>query len=877
MSIKKTIQTACILLSISATQPQALFAQIANFDNNKYEIVDVAVKGVEYLDEDILKVTVGLLPGDRIYLQNDPAVAKAIRNLWDQKLLEDIQVNVVKTEGKRVWLEVVVKERPRLGNVSIKGVRSTMETELKQKLKLSENRMITDALKIEMQQRSKNYLASKGFFNSNVTVKEISKSPTANIKDIEIIIEKGIKVQVGQINFYGNQEVADGKLKKAMKGTKEAARLSLKPIDTIGSAAKNNVSFKNYIKGSGFLSLSKTLTTLNPYFRYNVFANSKYNEEKFGEDKQALIEYYNTLGYRDAQIVSDTIRTIDAKNVAVNVNIKEGRKYYFGDIEFRGNTLYSDSLFYKILRIEKGDIYNRALLDKRLGAQASMDSDGDIGSLYLDNGHLFFRIDAVEKSIINDTINYVVNITEGPEATIKNVEIFGNQKTNDHVLRRELFTLPGDKFSRADLIRSIRQISVLGFIDPEKVTPDVKPNPSDYTTDINYIIAEKSSDQLEISAGYNGYVGVSGSIGLVFNNFSIKNIFNTKAWSPLPMGDGQKLSLRWQSSGFMYNSGTFSFTEPWLGGKKPNSLTVGLSWIRLMQSTGMSIYSPDFDRNNNYITNFGANVSLGRRLSWPDDYFVLSVGLNYQNYYLKNYTNVTELFTNGSANNLFARISISRSSLDQMIFPKSGSNISLNMQFTPPYSLFSEKNYSQLENKEKYRWIEYHKYRFNAEFYQKIHGNLILKFAAKYGFLGYYNKELGMSPFERFQLGGDGLSGYNFVVGKDIISQRGYEIYQNNSAPIFNKYVLELRYPFSLNPSATIFGLVFAEGANVWSSMKNYNPLELNRSVGVGVRVYLPMFGLLGLDYGFGIDRYSPGMKFGSAAKFTFMLGMEPD
>ena len=554
-----------------------------------------------------------------------------------------------------------------------------------------------------------------------------------------------------------------------MKGTKEAARLSLKPIE--GSENSKRISFKEYVKNKGFLSLSKTLATLNPYLRYNIFANSKYNAVKFEEDKQTLIDYYNTLGYRDAQIIDDTVTTINPKNVAVNVKIKEGNKYYFGNIEFRGNTLYSDSIFHKILRIEKGDVYNKALLDKRLGAQASMDSDGDIGSLYMDNGYLFFRIDAVEKSIKNDTINYIVNVTEGPEATIKNIDIFGNQRTNDHVLRRELYTLPGDKFSRANLIRSIRQISTLGFIDPEKVAPDLKPNPSDYTVDINYGIAEKSSDQLEISAGYNGAFGVSGSVGLVFNNFSIRNITKPKTWSPLPMGDGQKLSIRWQSSGFLYNSGTLSFTEPWLGGKKPNSLTVGASWIRLTQGGSNSLENRGSD---NYITNFGANVSLGRRLKWPDDYFVLSFGLSYQNYFLKNYTGVTELFTNGTANNLFARVSLSRNSLDQIIFPRSGSNISLTMQFTPPYSLFSEQNYSSLSNRDKYRWIEYHKYRFNAEFYQRIQGNLVLKFAAKFGFLGYYNNELGMSPFERFQLGGDGLSGFNFIVGKDIISQSTY-------------------------------------------------------------------------------------------------------
>lgn len=884
MSLFKKITTAVPLIaalqlgtSTIAQTPQG------KTNDTKFEIVDINVVGAEYLDPDILKVALGLQAGDKIYLQNDPAVAKALRNLWNQKLLEDVRIDVVREEGNRVWLEVVIDERQRTGSVKVTGVRNTMETEIKTKLKLADNRMITEAFKVDMKEVIRKYLQEKGFFNPTITIIETPTSQTSNINDIEIKIDKGNKIHVNQITFYGNEEVSDAKLKRGLKGTKERARLSLYAVDRSDKAKNERINFKDYIKEGQFLSFSKTMQALNPYFRYNLFANSKFSNEKFKEDQDKVIELYNSLGYRDARIVGDTIVYQDDKNVKVEVQVDEGQKYYFGDIEFRGNTLYSDSLLKLVINIDKGDVFNRAYLDNKLGATPSMDGEGDIGSLYMDNGHLFFRINAMEKSIIKDTINFVINIVEGPVATIKNIEIIGNTRTNDYVIRRELFTLPGDKFSRGSLIRSIRQVSSLGFIDPEKVNPVPKPNPQDFTVDIDYNVAEKSSDQLEISAGYNGFIGVTGSIGLVFNNFSIRNIFKPKLWDPLPMGDGQKFSVRWQSSGLWYNSGNISFTEPWLGGKKPNSLTIGANWTRISMNTG-NMYSNTSKQsaNDSYITSIGGNVSYGKRLSWPDDFFVFSAGVSYNNYFLKNYNGVSDLFTNGTANNLHLRLSLSRNSTDQPIFPRSGSNISFTAMITPPYSLFSEKNYAVMDNSEKYRWIEFHKYRFNAEFYQKVYGNLVVKFAAKYGFLGSYNKQLGLSPFEQFQLGGDGLSGYNFIVGRDIVSQRGYEIYRDNanvnrSEPIFNKYVLELRYPFSLKPSATIFGLVFAEGANVWSSMKTYNPLELNRAVGVGIRMHLPMFGLLGLDFGIGLDNQVPDGKKMPAGKFTFMLGMEPD
>jgi len=418
-------------------------------------------------------------------------------------------------------------------------------------------------------------------------------------------------------------------------------------------------------------------------------------------------------------------------------------------------------------------------------------------------------------------------------------------------------------------------LSNLGFIDPEKVNPVPKPNYSDGTVDIDYNVVEKSSDQLELSAGFGGGIGFTGTVGIVFNNFSIRNIFNPKAWRPLPMGDGQKLSVRYQSNGKYFNSANLSFTEPWLGGKKPTALTVSAVFGRQAYSSNGTLQG---DPNEHYLRNFGGGVTLSKRLSWPDNNFIFSYGLNYQNYYLHDYSylGATNFFTTGTANNLYLKLTLARNTVDQPIFPRSGSNINLSVQLTPPYSMFSEMDYANASPNSKYKLLEYHKYRFTAEWYQKIYGNLVFKFAAKYGFMGYYNKDIGYSPFERFNVGGDGLSGFSYYVGRDIISQRGYEVYATD-AVIFNKYTAEVRYPFSLNPSATIFGLAFMEGANGWNDFKSYNPFQLNRSVGVGVRVYLPMFGLLGLDYGLGIDRLGNGVKFGSATKFTFMLGFEPD
>lgn len=841
----------------------------------KYTIADITVSGVQYLDAALLKSISGLNAGQSVTLPDDPEIAKALRNLWDQGLFADIAFNVTRVVDDRVFLDIHVKERPRLAYYEIRGVAKGQQSELKEKLNqnLVKNRMVTAAMKKDITERIKAYYADKGFTGVNINIVQKADTSGGHAAALIINIDRGSKVHINQINISGNEAASDNRLKRAMKGSKEMPRISLHPADKGISEDPDHITFKKYMRSQGYLSPSKTLEALDPYFRWNIFAGSKFNPSKYQEDKEAIIAHYNDIGYRDAEIVADTTYFVENKNLNIDLKVKEGQRYYFGDIEWKGNTKYSDSLLTLILGIKKGDVYNLENLETRLGVRPSMEGGDDIGSLYMDDGYLFFTITPTEKSIVGDTINYEVVVREGPQATIKNITISGNDRTNDHVLRRELYTLPGNKFSRADIIRSIRQISMLGFIDPEKVNPEPKPNMADGTVDINYNVAEKSSDQLELSAGFGGGIGFTGTIGIVFNNFALRNLFKFKEWDPLPMGDGQKLSLRYQSSGLWYNSLNFSFTEPWLGGKRPTALTVNGVYGRFSLGGGGGSASP----NDRYLRNYGGGVTLSKRLKWPDDNFVFSYGLNYQNYFLKDYELFTGIdFKDGYSNNLFFKLTLARTSVDQPIFPRSGSNINFMFQFTPPYSLFSEKNYAEATPQEKYKWIEYHKYRFTAEWYQKIAGNLVLKLAAKYGFLGYYNKELGYSPFERFQMGGDGLSGFNYFVGRDIISQRGYEVYTQNGT-IFNKYTAEVRYPFSLNPSATIFGLGFFEAGNAWNQFKDYNPFKLYRSAGLGVRIYLPMFGLLGLDYGIGIDRLGNGVKFGNATKFTFMLGFEPD
>jgi len=838
----------------------------------EYEIGGITISGAKYLDEDLLMAVTGLSVGQKVHLPDDENIAKAIRALWKQELFSNVSITISKYIGNKVFLSVNVEERPRLSRYNFKGIKQGEAKEIKEKISLIRGRVVTEATKKEAVVRIRKYYVDKGFGNVTISVKEKADTGAVNSIMLTFIINKGSKTHINQVTIAGSESASEMRLKRTLKSTKEMARFSLYPADANTIYKKDKHSFGKYISEWGFLSPSKTLEALDPYFRYNIFSSSKYNPEKFEEDKQSLIAFYNTLGYRDASIVDDTVYNVQNGNINIDIKVKEGHRYYFGDIAWQGNTKYSNEQLSRVLGIKKGDIYNQELLDKRLGKQLSPEGGEDVSSLYMDDGYLFFNVEPVETSIVGDTINYEMRVTEGTQATIRDITIMGNDRTNEHVIRRELFTRPGNKFSRSDLIRSQRQIANLGFFDPEKIGIQPKPHPEDGTVDIEYTVVEKSSDQLQLSAGFGGGINFYGNVGVLFSNFSIRNIFKPKFWDPLPVGDGQKFSINYSSNGAYYNSLSTSFTEPWLGGHKPNALTTNFIYSKY---SGAAIGS---DPNASFLRMTGGGVSLSKRLKWPDDYFVLTYGLYYNNYRLKDYA-LTADFTDGFSNNLYAKLIIARSSIDQPLYPRSGSNISFTFQFTPPYSAFSNKNYSGETPEQKYKWIEYHKYRFTADWYKRIAGNLVFKLSTKYGFLGYYNPAIGYSPFERFQLGGDGLSGFNYFIGRDIISQRGYEVYVQD-ATIFNKYSAEVRYPFSLSPTATIYGLVFADAANAWTDFRAYNPFQLNRDVGVGVRIFLPMFGLLGLDYGIGLDRYNPaagatGLK--DIAKFTFMLGFEPD
>jgi len=610
-----------------------------------------------------------------------------------------------------------------------------------------------------------------------------------------------------------------------------------------------------------------------------------------------VLDHYNAMGYRDAQIVDTALYYTPDGNLNIDVKVDEGRKYYFGNLTWKGNTKYSDSILNAILRINKGDTYNLDVLNKRIGKQMSMEG-GDIGGLYQDDGYLFFRVEPVETSVYNDTIDHEIRLIEGPQATIKNVNIFGNDKTKDHVIRRELRTVPGEKFSRADLIRSQRELANLQFFNQETINPGINPNQDDGTVDINWNLEEKSSDQLELSAGWGGgQIGFTGTLGVSFNNFSIKNILKRDSWDPLPTGDGQKLSLRYQRNGGSYRSYNFSFTEPWLGGKKRNSLTFSFFNSKFSNAFDPFTGQPVKERaDSSYLRTLGATVSLGKQLKWPDDYFSLVYSLGFTQYKLKEYQFQGFGFSNGTSNNINFKIGLQRSSVFDPTFPRSGSNMSLSLQLTPPYSLLDP---SRVKSANPYKNPEYHKWRFNSEWFVPIgkamgadkNRQFVLKLSAKYGFMGRYNNKLDFSPFERFQLGGDGLSNNQGLLGFDIISLRGYPVFQESNTAlnpdissankyftIFNKYSLELRYPLVTNPSSTIYALTFFDAANGWHSFKDYNPFRLRRSVGAGMRFFLPMFGLLGFDYGVGLDRINPNNKgLKGAAKFTFMLGFEPE
>ncbi len=864
---------------------------------SKYKIRSIKVVGNEFFDESLLLSLSTLNVGDEVQIPGGDNFSKAIRKLMDQNYFSDVSVYITDLQDKEIDVEIDVVERPRLSRFNLIGVKKTEKDELSGKTGLTPNRVITENMKITAIEGIKKFYAEKGFQDATVVIKEQKDAARKNNVLLDFVVDRGPKVRINNINFGGNK-IDEVKLKKSLKEIHEKSRMTLYPINDKPVIVKTTpYTFEEYLQEKGYLTFTKTRKILNPYVRIKL-SGSKYNPKKYEEAKENLLNYYNSLGFRDAEIEKDTVYHNAAGNLNIDMQMREGKKYYFGNLTWRGNTKYSDSLLSSILNIKRGDIYNREILFNKLGKTPTAEG-GDVSGLYQDDGYLFFRIDPIETAVYNDTIDFEIRVMEGPQATIKTIRIAGNEKTKDFVIRREIRTIPGDKFSRSLLIRSQREIAQLNYFDQEKIKMEPIPNAEDGTVDINYGVEEKSSDQLELSAGWGGYIGLTGTLGVTFNNFSSKNIFTKKAWDPLPMGDGQKLSLRVQSNGKAFRSYNFTFTEPWFGGIKRNSLTFSVYNTKYGQSydllTGM--YNPNA-ADQRYISTTGATLSFARQLTWPDDYFSFSTGINFTRYTLKNYAidpfNLPN-FDNGNVNNLNLRLALQRTSIDQPLFPRTGSTFLLSAQLTPPYSSF-DPNFSKKANP--YELLEYHKWRFNGEWYvplgkpagEERNKQFVMKFAAKFGFLGRYNESIGISPFERFQVGDAGLSNQFALLGYDIIAQRGYPVYESSNPKInpdqqssrqkftmFNKYVVELRYPLSLAASSTIYALTFFEAANGWYSMKDYNPFNLRRSVGVGMRFYLPMFGLLGFDYGIGIDRLNSTNALKDAGRFTFMLGFEPE
>jgi outer membrane protein insertion porin family len=865
----------------------------------EYVIAGIKITGTKYLDESLLTSISGLTVGDKVTIPGGDNFSKAIQNLWKQHLFANVSIYFTRLVGNSVYIEINVTERPRLANFYFKGqgVRKGDNDDLTTKSGLIKGRVVTEDMKRTAVQAIKKYYSEKGFEDAQVKVVEARDPAVANSVILTFNINKGPKVRIYQINFFGNKAETESKLKREMKDTKELSRLTLFPPPNMTPyGPHDSVSVMEYLTNWGFLSFTKTREFLDPYFRFNIFNSAKFSQAKYDDDKEKVIAYYNSKGYRDAAIVADT-QYVDTSRFGkghqyIAIKVDEGQKYYFGNISWKGNTKYSDSILTLILGIHKGDVYNLDLLNKKLGKQVTQEGGG-ISDLYMDDGYLFFHVDPIESAVYNDTIDFVINMSEGPQATIKNVTIAGNDKTNEYVIRRELFTIPGDKFSRSDLIRSTRQIANLGFFNQEKIQPGVNPNQDDGTVDINWTVEEKSGNQLELSAGWGGGIGLTGTVGVTFANFSVKNIFNKEAWQPLPEGDGEKLSLRIQSNGKAYQSYNFSFTQPWLGGKKRNSMTISL-YRSVFRTGGYNYHTSTYQfSDSNSLKNFGVTLALGKQLKWPDDFFTLTWSVNYTEYDLHNYSLFTTAFRNGFSTNFSFKVALSRYNLDQPIYPRSGSSQLLSVQFTPPYSLI-DKGITQAQS---YTLPEYHKWRFTSDWYLPLGDptgadrtrQFVMKISAKYGFMGRYNDGLNFSPFERFQLGDAGLTNNFGLLGYDIISQRGYPVYQNSNPKVnpdqntatqffvlFNKYTMELRYPFVTAPSSTIYGLAFFEAANGWYNYQSYNPFELRRSTGLGMRFFLPMFGLLGFDYGVGLDRIQNG-SLRDATRFTFMLGYEPD
>lgn len=802
--------------------------ELSYLNPKEFIIGGTTVSGTQFLDKDVLITISKLTKGDKITVPGD-ATSNAVKNLWGQGLFDDVKLNISAIRSDSVFFEIVVVERPRLTRIDLLGLRKGEIEDVRKKLNDKSGKVVNENLLKTTTDIIKKHYKEKGYLFTDVSIAQRKDTAETNNLILDVTIDKHEKVKISEIVFTGNKDFKENQLKKYLKKTKERAF-------------------------------------------YKVFGSGKFLENKYEEDKRHLVSKMQEKGYRDAEIVKDTTYRTGESTIGVKIDLYEGPKYYFGNVTWAGNAKYSTKVLDAILAIKKGEVFSEVKLDKKLSSSPGGD---DVSSLYLNDGYLTFNVDPVQTKVYGDTIDLEIRLYEGPQYTINKIMVKGNELTNDKVILREIRTKPGQKFSKADIVRSTREIAQLGNFDDTKTDPKpININPNAGTVDIEYNVVEKPSDQIELSGGFGGG-RVVGTLGLTFNNFSARNLFNMSAWKPLPKGDGQKLSVRGQTNGKYYQSYSFSFSEPWLGGKKP--IYFGISAFSSLQSNGLQSGNPSLQK----IRMNGMTFTLGQRLKWPDDYFQANTSINLQQYILNNYNQF--IFSTGKSYNFNLTQELSRSSVDAPIFPTSGSNLKLTIQATPPYSLLNNTNYKTATDKEKYRFTEYHKWKFESQWFQRIYGKLILKAQAQFGILGVYNQAVGQSAFERFKLGGDGMQGFDFLQGSEVIAMRGYannavipagsnpRIAQGSGSPLFNKYVLELRHPITASQTATVFILAFAEGGNTWNSFKDFAPFNVRRSAGVGARVFLPIFGLLGIDYGFAFDKI-PGLDSNGRQPFTFSI-----
>lgn len=809
-----------------------------------YEIGGITYEGAENFDTRVVQLVAGLQVGDRIKVPGDK-VSAAIENLWKQGMFEDVQIRVSRIQGSIIFLKIILKERPRMEKFAFTGVRKGEADKLREEIKIANGEVVTENMLRTSVNKIKGYYIDKGY--TRVEVNPTMEKDTNGRVTITFNVNRGKVVKIDSLIFEGNEQMKSTKLQSKMEKTHDV-----------------HYFWKLMFWTKGF------------------WKKSRYIESDFREDLDKVIAYYNEQGFRDARIVSDTVWDVPQDEMKggakkkskqdmlkVKVKVYEGQRFFFRNITFSGNTVYSDELLHRALRINKGDPYNKKELDMNISYNPA---GTDITSLYMDNGYLFFRATPVEVAVEGDSIDIEIRIVEGKQARIRNVSVEGNTITNDKVIMRELHTRPGDLFSRDAILRSRRELVTLGYFKEESIEPIPKPNAEDGTVDIVYKVEEGSTSQLNLQGGYGGGM-VIGQIGVQLNNFSVRNIFKKDAWVPLPAGDGQKLGINAVTNGTYYYSLSASFTEPWLGGHQAQSLTGSV--YHNLYSNGF--YYSKGDANYYSLKITGAGVSFSKRLKWPDDYFIMSHGISYKHYTLENYSQLnTSIFTDGVANDLSYGFTLSRNSLDSPIYARSGSEVSFSAYITPPYSLISGKT-EFATRQEKYKWIEYYKVNIRGSWMLNLVGDVVLNTRFRFGIMSYYNDNIGLSPFGRYYLGGDGLSSWMFD-GREVVPLRGYEnnslgASTNGGGAVFDRFTLELRQPIIESNSATIWIAGFVEGGNCWGDISEFQPFKMYNSAGIGVRLFMPIFGLIGVDWGYGFSDVN-GI---GGSQFHFSIGQSLD